>query len=64
MPRYIVECESGFCGVNDTVLVEADDEMEADKIANEWWQDQVAASVSVQNELKSNDDDDGYEQIN
>jgi hypothetical protein len=63
MPRYIVECESGFCGVNDTVLVEADDEMEADKIANEWWQDQVAASVSVQNELKS-DDDDGYEQIN
>ena len=65
MPKYLVHCDTGFCGVNETVIVNANDESEAEEIANEWWTETIEPSTTVERELVENDDDeDQYPEIN
>ena len=63
MPLFKVECTSGFCGVDEIVIVDATDESEAEEIAQEWWSDQVAPSTGGAEET-SESDAEGYERIN
>lgn len=63
MPRYVVECDSGFCGVNETIIVEANNEMVAEDIAYKYWLDMVAFSVTVSHEATEEDEDEGFSEI-
>ena len=65
MPKYLVHCDSGFCGVNETVIVNANDEGEAEEIANDWWMELIEPSTKVEREMVENDDDENqYPEIN
>lgn len=65
MPKYLVHCDTGFCGVNETVIVNANDESEAEDFANDWWIETIEPSTRVERELVENDDDeDQYSEIN
>jgi hypothetical protein len=65
VPKYIIECESGFCGVNDTVIIDADSEEQAEDQALEWWTEQVSPSANVIKEATEEEiEDGGYEEIN
>ena len=65
MPKYLVQCDTGFCGVNETVVVTAEDESEAEGMAQEWWNETVAPSVTVEKEFEDGDEDaEGYQEIN
>ena len=65
MPKYLVHCSSGFCGVDDNVVIECDDEGGAEDAAREWWNDQVAMDVYVEKEITDEDGDeyDDYQEI-
>ncbi len=64
MPKYLVHCDTGFCGVNDDVIVTAESESEAEEQAQQWWDDQVSPSVDVTQEIdKDSDEFDDYEEI-
>lgn len=64
MPKFLVHCDTGFCGVNEDVVVVADDEQTAESTACMWWDEQVEPSVNVIKELKETDDDyDDYQEI-
>ena len=65
MPKYLVHCDTGFCGVNDDVVVTAESESEAEEMALEWWNDSVAISADVTQEIDENSDEfDDYEDLN
>ena len=65
MPKFIVHCDSGFCGVNEDVIVEAEDSDEADRIAEEWWIEQVSLYANVTCEITPENEEEyeGYQEI-
>lgn len=66
MYKFLVHCDSGFCGVNEDVIVTADCASDAEEIAYDWWFDTVSPVTVV--ELKIDKDNaeeyEGYEEIN
>jgi len=65
MAKYLIHCDTSFCGVNEDVIVEASSESEAEDIAAEWWTETVETNVSVEREMETDDDEiDFYQEIN
>ena len=60
--RYIVYCTSGLCGVEETIIVDAEDETQAEKFALDFWIETLQPAATCERE--ATDDDDGYEEIN
>jgi hypothetical protein len=53
--RFKVHCDTNFCGVNEEVVVEAADEVEAEAIATiaiDWWNETVYPFVVVNGETE------------
>jgi len=64
MPKYLIACDSGFCGVNEKFVVEADDESTAEETALERWTEECALSANVEREIPEDDEEiDWYEEI-
>lgn len=63
MPKFVIKCSSGWCNVNDTVIVEADDESEAEDLAREWWEGAAALEVVSEGEATDEDLESGYDEI-
>jgi hypothetical protein len=62
MPKYRVNCTCNFVGLDTDVVVNADNESEAEAITREWWQEYIMPEVGVEEEIEDNEE--GYEEIN
>ena len=51
MPKYLIQCCTGFCGVDDRFVVEADDELEAEERAYEYWMEVLEPSATCEGEI-------------
>ena len=51
MPKYLIECATGFCGVDDLFVVEADDELEAEEMAYAYWMEILDPSAICKEEI-------------
>jgi hypothetical protein len=63
--KFIVRCESGFCGVDEILLVNADTLEEAEEMALAHWTEMLDPSAKVMEEINPDNEAEyeGYEEI-
>jgi hypothetical protein len=62
MPKYKIECSSGFASITETIVVDAQSPEDAEAMAEDWWMQELAPDVGTAEEIENNDD--GYTEIN
>lgn len=63
MPKFVVKCASGFCGVTQTYLIEASDAEEAEQWAYREWLDRINPHIKSVEEATEDDENIGYIEI-
>jgi len=64
MPKYLVHCDTNWCGTNEDFIVEANDEDEAAEKAQAHWEEEAQLSSYVTREIDESDEEfDWYTEI-
>lgn len=61
--KWVVQCSVNWVGCDETIIVEADNESEAEEKAAEYWDEMVAATVAVEGIATDDDLENGYPEI-
>jgi len=60
MPKYLIECCTGFWAVNNKFVVEANDELEAEMMAYAHWMEILEPSATCKGEISEESIEENY----